>query len=586
MKVLQLNKVRRSQVVSKGASKGQNNRDFEQLLSPQVAQLISNFEVLADGRIARTKGYKTFEDYGSQPLSEYSDWTEYFTVYAQGSTVKVLDKRNNTTTIVKDNYTNQEINGLAYSDYFFIGSPQDQLRRIEQRVYFSNLTGTITAGDSIINSSINKIGEVLEVKSNYFVLGDTKNIAPQDGEQITVGTEQCTVSSYEIHAASISNAPSPTCMNLIGSRLYIGSKSRLWFSDVDIAGENPPYDSWKLASSVPDEGSTMSFEKAGYIRAILPFSNFFIVYQDNGKFGARHQTTDSNGTLKRIDIPQFERVDTGGSRAALSTSYGHFYFSESGLWNLRNILQDNTPFPEQDVKLSQLLGPEYFKDIDIKNSRPHMMYDSATNTIYITFAKGSQINNKILAYNIDKKSFTELEGWPINKFYSKGNEFYGLSSINGRVYKLFDGYTLDGLKMTSKYRQEIQIGGLNTIKDILGITVQSKLSYNSKPNILIKNYNQHGVLSEKVVRFEISQKSHEKEIKGYNELGFGEGFGCTFETLGESVDKTDQNMRIRNVHRMILEIQETGDQPFEINHITIEAIEKPQQRKRQLTRIR
>jgi len=364
-------------------------------------------------------------------------------------------------------------------------------------------------------------------------------------------------------------------METIGARMYIGAGSTVWFSRVD-AGDNPPFENWGSGGtgSPADGEGQISFKRADKVRAIKALGQYIVVYQDDGKFAFEHQTIDSNGTLKRVDISNVSRIDPGGSRAVVNTPSGHYYLNEAGLWNLITLGVKDTPFSEQDIKLSNLLGADFFRDVDFENAQPDIFYDAGTTTIFVTFGKDSQLNNKMLAYNLETQGYSFLDGWAIGKFLLKGQEFYGTSSADGKVFRLFNGYSLNGLPITSVYEQEIQTGDLITRKDLLGLTIQALLDEGTSVNIYFDIYNEDGQLVKNIVQLCVEPHIDLSTIEGWNELGFGGGWGGLDENISLIPTLSDSRVKIRNYQRLILRIEETSKLPHQINYVRVNWKEK------------
>lgn len=583
MKFTELKPLRAQTITTTGSKKGVNLRDNPQMINVDFAQSIENFQTLADGRLVKVKGLRGFQNLGSDPVKLYEKWDDWLTVYSQGTTVYILDSRDDTTYTVRENLAETYINGVRYGEYFFIGSNDSQLTRVEKRINYSNLVGTINDGDYIIDDDTNQyLGEVLKAESGYVVIKDTSTLSPSGSTNLRIGSATCTLDAFEYFSASITNAPSVETMNIIGTRLYIGSRNTVYFSKVD-DGTNPPFSNWTQGTQA-DQAGQISFKRAGRVVAIAPLGQFIVVFQEKGKFAFEHKTIDSNGTLKRIDTSNINRLDDGGSTAVVTTPQGIFYLNESGLWQLTTLGVQNTPYTEQDVELSLLLGSEYFDKINL-DARPDIMYDAGTQTIFVTYALDSEVNNEVLAYRTEFRSITFIKNWNIQRFYVDGRNFYGASSVDGNVYQLFKGYEVNGLGIRSRYVQEIQTGDLTTRKDLLAIELGVNLSDASDLKVSFDIHDENGQLVENIVRLEIDNSYNLIDLKGYYEQGFGGAWGGVEEGSQLIPQILDSNVRIRNYQRLILKIEDSSKAPCEINYLRLKWREKSQIRKRKITKV-
>lgn len=583
MRPLQLNTPRKTQITSTGARKGVNRRDFSQMLNVEYAQFIRNCRPLADGRLVKVEGFKTVKDYGQTKLGLYDKWGDFKTIYSQGNTLYLHDSRDDSTRVIKDDFRNSKIKGLSYGEYFFFGTKEDVLLRMECRLNITNKSGAIEDGAIIyVFEGSNRVpyAKVSSSTGSHIVLKEERNKVFSAGQQIefTNGTT-CEVVDVEYFLDRPNNSPYVDCMNLVKARLYVGEGDVVHFSNVD--SENPPFDKW-ATTTLSDGAGEISYKKARNVVAILPLNNGIIVFQDEGKFAFRHETIESIGELKRVDISDVNRIDPGGSRACVSTPKGIFYMNESGLWNLITLGVNNSPYTEQDNKLSQLLEKDFFYDVDL-DSEPDMFYDAGNETIFITLAKKSSVNNLILAYDINTGAIIEITNWNIGSFYIDGQNFYGTSSLNGKLFKLFEGYSNDGLPISTYYEQEIQSGDLTSRKTLTATVLQASLHKFGNLEISFDIYNQHGKREENVVRLQIVPEAIQPDMKGWNVLPFNGAWGG-IDNLTELIPTLcDSNKKIRNAQRIILKISESSKHPYEINYITFEIIEGNRIRKRKIT---
>lgn len=339
----------------------------------------------------------------------------------------------------------------------------------------------------------------------------------------------------------VSTAPNAATCEIIGNRLFLGQlktdNAAVAYSQAD-TGTNPPFSTtWTVGSQYTDPGK-ITYRNGGTVRAIRGIGQNIVVLQDNGKFAFTIDSFDTGGTISKTDNIQLFRQDFGGSRAAITTDDGLFYANEAGLWQLASVGQTNVPFSDQESNDSaQLLGKTYFDNVTLDNA--DFLYDARNRNLVLICAKGSNLNNFGIVYNLDSKAFSFISGWSLNRVLSVNQTFYGFDAISATIYTLFDGYLDDGNSITTDYLQEINLDNLYYKFILKGCYVQGFLSTTSNITVAFDVYNDIGQLQENAAAFTWTAQLTDTSSNGYGLAEYGEsGYGVSGGTSGliESFD--------------------------------------------------
>lgn len=588
MRIYQFQNLPKQTTTTQGAKKGLNLRDFPTLLEPSFAQTIQNYQVLADGIIAKRKGFTVADTFTDTPLTLYKKLDQYFTFYAYGTSLGVIDKRDGSKTIIKSDFDGTDFEGIAYGDYFFCGTSVNQLHRVEYRINYSNETdiGNVAAGDLILNSSNQVVGVVAEINtsSDYIVVtrwSAVKIVASETLHTTSVGGDATfTADSAGWEAITVTNAPSVGSINVFGNRMFIGSRTSLYYSEVD-DNQSTPFTSFAVGTLV-GEGGEVTYKPAGYVNAIASLGDVYVVLQDDGVFAFTIQQVERNSVVEKYDQIRMSRLTRGGCRAYAETDSGLVYLNNSSLNIIRSIGQDNVAYDDQEYVSSSLLGKDYFKNADLTNA--DMFYDYNTRTLFITYAEGSNVNNTLLVYNMEYKAFSTISGWNVNRFHTEDAEIYAISSTSGELHKLFQNYDDNGQPIGTVYEQELNVGDLATLKELLATHVQAIMSLDSIVEISFDIYDEYGKKHEDILKFTLNAGDIDLSTAGYSESPYNSAWGgaVSFEDLIET--RADSKERIGRFQRIILRIMSSDASFHAINWLRISHRDKAISHKRKLIR--
>jgi hypothetical protein len=399
------------------AKGGENLRDLPQLLAPQFALEMVNYLVTTDGGLEKRKGIThLFEVAGTAPVTMLEEYDTNHLIFGYGKTLAAYEISTDSITTIKNNFIASGFSGQRYGDYFFVASPADNVGRVSRTLAYDAQITNFTVGSTLIGQTSGAIGTILEdidlgthgtltlgAISGAFI--DNEIIKDSaTGQALANGTLGWTY-------APIGAAPKAKVLKVIGSRLFAGNLSTdntaVMYSKVD-DGSNPPFVNWTL-DTLADSAGLLNYRNAGAVKAIESLGNNAIIFSEHGKWAFYINTMDSAGALRKVDVLVISRLDFGGARSAKTTPKGLFYVNSAGLWQLISLGQPNVPFSDQEGLNSVLLGTKYFNDVNLDNA--DITYLARYNVVLITCAKNSVVNNLVIAFNVENKSFSELRGW-------------------------------------------------------------------------------------------------------------------------------------------------------------------------------
>jgi len=383
-------------------------------------------------------------------------------------------------------------------------------------------------------------------------------------------------------------AASPICggLKVIGPRMYAyrlsSDVTAIQYSEID-DGTNPPFNAWTQTTAA-DTGGTVYFRNAGPVRSVLQLGQYTVAFSDKGFYAFFLNTIDSAGTLKKVEVIQNYTEDYGGARGAIETPLGIFYINEAGLWHMVAVGTTDTPMSRQQVLTSELLGAEYFVDVDQTNV--DIVHDVNQKCIFVTCAKDSTTNNLIIGYKIDLKAFFEFQNWNINRFARSGGIIYGASSVKTTLYQLFDGYSDDGLAIGTEYRQEIPLKTLFHAHSLSGLYAGGFLSPSTQLTIRFDTYSKDGVITEDKERYLWTAEGVAIDYDEWGSAKWGESaWGGDFDKAGLIESFGGGSPRINNMQRLVISVTGGDELRHIINWLAVRTERKEAIRRRNISQI-
>lgn len=511
--------------------KGTDNRNLPQMLDTDYAQNIVNYWVTGTGQLQKRKGLqKLFDSLGADAILMAEKWTSTKYVYAYGTTVAVWDTSTQTSTIVKSDFTGTTFEGRKYGDYFFVTNKTDGLWVIDPALAIVDYTSTY-------------------------------------------------------------GAPLANQIEIFGSRILLGDLSTddtaIFYSGTD-DGNNPPFAnaSYWTEGTLQTQAGSVYYRNGGTINSITSLGQTIIGFGDTGKFGFQITTENIGGVYYKNDDPTFYRQDFGGGRGAISTPVGVIYVNKKGVWQLSSVGQDNVKFSDQEENITYLLGDTYFEDVDVSNAT--IIHDERRGYVYISVAKNSGTNNLVIAINMQLKGYpiSKFTGMNVSRFFSDGDDIYAGSALKSILYSAFTGSDDDGAAIGTDYKQELNVGSLQTRKMLKGLYVQGFLSASSVINIRFDIYDKDGVPTEDKLKFQWEAQYNLNGSDGWDSASWDTSSWDGDSDLANLIESFDgMNATIRDFQRIIVHVTCSDKYPHVLNWLSLETYEKTTIRRRKLTQI-
>lgn len=571
------------------------SEDFQalpQMLQPNQALNIANYIVNSDAGLMKRGGLSSlFTVAGTDGITMLEKFTDDLYMYAYGTTLAVYSKSADTKTVIKSNFTTSDpFSGQQAGGYFFICNGGDPIGRISRTITYGTQTANFTVGKILTGGTSGAKAIILQDSDSGLTGTLTLQMISgtfQSGEVITDdnGTpgSATTTSTLTWTFTSISGAPKAKVLRVIGTRLFAGNLSDDPTAVAYCAVEttNPIFTTWTVAAT-STSGGKVNFPTMGAVKAIQPLGDNIVVLAEKGKWAFQITVQDVGGTLTKTDQPILQRLDMGGSRATVVTPGGLFYANKGGLWQIMSLGQSNIAFSQQEWEPSIRLGVKYFDDVDLTNA--DMVYLAKLDTILLTCAKDSTVNNHVIAYNIGAKTFSHFTGWNINRFLNDAEVLYGSGAISNKVWKCLTGSDDDGGLIFTDYLQEIQTGALETRKLLEGIYSDVFISPSSNLSLSIDIYDVKGNFVSRKKNISFPTPTPNGTGRGYGETAYGgSGYGGDNNSGAMTEMLGGCKPFIRNYSRIRLHYISSDISPHQLIWAKLMTREKAQIRIRNMT---
>ncbi len=573
--------------------KGVNIRDLPQLLNVDYALIMQNFYITADGGLIKRAGIQKVEEIaGLYPIKFLLPFTPDLLIYAYQNKLAVYDRTTDTSTVITT-YSSDfaTYSGDRYGDYFFVTDGRQEIGRVSRTLAYDGQTVNFTVGDTVTGGTSGATAIILQDADSgatgTLTLGSINGVFV-DNETLTDSSGGTAVANGAVSWAFNTVAGSPICkvLRVIGNRLFAGALSDnqagVWYSQAD-SGANPPFATWTPGTGQADAGQIF-FRNAGEVYDIKEYGqNIILVLSEFGKWAFYISVIDSGGTLKKVDEVVLQKVDFGG-RNGIMTDRGFFYVNKAGLWNLVSLGQPNIPFSKQEMEETQLLGNNYFQDVDFSNAS--IAYDPTRKLILVACAKDSATNNRILVYNVEFKAITFFTGWNISRFADINGEIYAGSAQSTKLYKIFEGNSDDGAEIWTEFYQEVRLGELATRQMLKEFYIQGFLSSSSNIEVSFDIYNKDGNFVQNKTVWNWTAQAGSTLSDGFGVASWGTsswGGDIDLANTVESFDGCDP--RIANFQRVRIRIKENSRLPFAVNWFSMGGRIKAKIRRRKISKL-
>ena len=492
--------------------KGINLKDLQQLLDPSQASLIKNYTVEGIAQLVKRKGSKKiFEVAGGATITMFRKFTTDVYMFAYATTLATFTKSTNIVTTLKSDFAATITDGLKYGGFF--------------------LTCNSVNGDKIYRTPLS-------------------TLIP----------------------AEITNAPKCETLYSFESRLLAGNTdtdtTEIHASVVD-NGTDPPFDIWTVGLNASDPFK-IRYRVAGDVKSISSLGQQVVILYEDGRAAFRITSLDLGGTLT-LDTPiSFQQIDFGGFRGAATTPKGTFFVNETGIWQWISVGQTNTPFSENIVETSLLLGVDFFDDISFLNA--DIVYDEKRNKVLVTARLDSSTNNIIFVYDLDTQAFTFFTGLNISRFLKDGSMIFGADDRKTVAYQLFEGHDDDGEDIYHEYIQEVQINDFDRLSNMNRFFMQSSVSESTNLGVHFDTFDRKGNETKSKVKLQFPTQGASTGSVGVGSApistsgltALGRGSGTT--TL---IAQTRDDVVIPEIWRLVVHIKGNDKVPHTVNLFTV-----------------
>lgn len=357
----------------------------------------------------------------------------------------------------------------------------------------------------------------------------------------------------------------------VGTRLYgfnhKEDRSRMQSSDVD-AGTNPPFDTWTTGSSTANSGFLYTNKNHGEGNTIGNIGDTIVLGYENGSAYVGIDIIDSGGVLTKVTPTLDDNSDSGMARGAISTKVGFFYGQPKvGLFR-------QTEVGVPPVEISESLGRDYFADTNFDDLT--ITYDTKRRLILFYFGKGSSTNNIGFAYNLQTGSLVELS-MNLSRVTKKNDVLFGTSSVDGKYFELFKGNTDDGENIPTEYKQELNFGSLDSLKDLYGVVLQARLGQGDEHTLDFDVYGRDGVFVENAIAQRVIMGTAPTEVMmswGSASYGYSGWSSSSSENGLTSLPYETTDTFIPEFWRLIITLSSNDQIPFSYNFLTVKVVDR------------
>jgi hypothetical protein len=566
---------------STGAIKGVNLFQAPEFLKTDYCQKNENYIIEKEGELKKRGGSSlVFTVAGYNPISMLEEFTTDIWIFGYSNIVSAYTISTDTVTVIKNDFTTSDpFSGQRVGDYFFVCNGGDKIGRITRTLGYDAQTANFTAGLVVTGGTSGAKGVILEDAdggaTGTLTLGDITGTFA-DNENITdTATGSATVNGTLIFTfTSVADAPKASVLFNFGNRIYAGNiegnSSKIQWSRAD-NGSNPPFTDWTASATPPESGdaSSLTFRNAGVFKSFASLGQQLVAFFDKGKAGFRIDTIDVSGVgLSQYTITDFQTIDFGGERGAIYTPKGIFYVNEAGIWQMISGGSTNQPFSEQSGNISRILGEDFIDSINFTDAS--IVFDAKRNIVMVSCRQNSDFNNLVIWYNIETKNFGTFKGWNIKRFFKVDTVIYASSSIETKVYKLFDGSDDDGVNIDTFLKQEVKFGALDDLIELVTTKIKGFFSSGSNIQVSFDIYDSDGILTEDYKTYTLISAGLQANAEGFNEFSFGDGFGGGVDSLNNIETRGAKRTRIREFTRLIMKIRSTDSFPHKFTWIALE----------------
>ncbi|TRZ47956.1 MAG: hypothetical protein D4S01_11260 [Dehalococcoidia bacterium] len=356
-------------------------------------------------------------------------------------------------------------------------------------------------------------------------------------------------------------------MKIIDGRMHLGNypgdPARRKYSSVGMYDDVPSI-GWTIGILNNNAGEIRS--TYGAVKGIDTLGSVIKTFYENGESG----TAIELGATNKTDVVYYNTPTSGLQGGLTATPQGLVVPNKQGIWLKTTGAASDIPYSDTQEKISSNL--DYFENYDFTNAAG--IYYQPLNITLIACATDSDINNTVLVYFHDFGSWGYYSGWNINSFVLDDGDLFAGSSIDGKVYKLFDGDSDGDNEIWTVMYQELQVGDINTSKRLTKEWFSGKLSISTDIQVDFDIFDRTGRFIPSKVTMHWTANSPDGALGGVGSAPIGSPIGGDLDEGGLVNSFVGGATEIPDFQRIRVKFTEHSKLPHEIAWLRLKTYEK------------
>ena len=585
-----LNREAISQEVSLMAKDGVNRRQLSQLLSNNFASTMINWLIDDEGKLFSRGGQNAKVTVagitGFTASSHFHDDVHIVGYDSTNGVVSAFDVVLGTEVVIKNSLTNAPTDIIKYGEFMFVatGRTGDFLHRIERTLSYDAQSANYTVGLTITGGTSGATAKILldtdAGATGTLVLGDIVGVFENNealtdsstGSAIVDGTlgYQATEITVSVKA-DVLHSFIASAGSLAGGRIFTGGIG--WRSANEVNGKDVvrftksddgnllsfnDADDWNLggADANANLGNDIKNKNAGQVNSLTNKNNQVVIGYQDGEVRFTITAEGTSGTLKQNIAIDFQKLNQGWKKGAITNEYGVFYLADDGLHKLLG---------STDTLISSNLGLDYFDDVTFTNSK--IIHVPKQRIVMATYGKDSTTNNELIWYNTETGAIGIFREWLLNTFSvdSEGNVFSG-DALSGQFHKLFDGFTDNGKGIPTEFKQEMSGKQLSSTSRLDKFFIQAVLFEGDEVNIDFDTIDIEGNAQDGTLEMKIVGRAPIGLLASWGTTGWGtSGWGTGSGGANVATQIYDGDAVIPEYYRLFITIKSNTKTPRILN---------------------
>lgn len=525
----------RTKVTTTMPIKGQNEVFIPQLIDPSQATLINNYFIRRETELEKRRGSKNRASTTGGASRILELWTETLIILGYDTTLSVFNLNDNTINSIKTDFTQNVRAGkrLGFDFYSCNGRNGEKIFKTTlPTLAYDTQTVNFAVGDTLTGGTSGATAVIItdtDAGATGTLELDNINGVFQNNETITsTSGGSADANGVVTYTNTAVIAAAPKCNNLhVFDKSLIAISTDTDITQIQLSKQNDTSDwtnstvygnalhnTWSFAGEAVSAANIQS-ESTG----LESEGSIVVVFYKDG-YAAFNRTIEELGGVQSQVFPTiFEKINDGGEIGAISLPGGIAFGNENGIFLLSpngeriNLLRN--------MKRSRIRNIN-FTDMDL-------IWDSEEDRLYATVSEAATVNNKVFWFDTRTLSsktilWGELSGLAISRFVKIGRTLLGASATIPKVIELFpeNVYDDEGVDVFYRYNQPLNLGELETVKEIDRVDVAGFLSPTVGVTVKIRGFNETGVQTDTDIRFSWITTGGTGVVSGYSEAAYGD----------------------------------------------------------------